>query len=126
MTSAPKGPKPPPTLTSRPSTPSAPIGQPELQYAPCWACTMPSDLAHPLVLKSFHNRYGKRITKSMLIFFISFHIPCNLVFKEYNENDYVDGKLDQTDLMVEYLKLCENYLVPRRMIQSHVHKMLGD
>ncbi|KAL4644751.1 hypothetical protein ACB092_02G187100 [Castanea dentata] len=36
------------------------------------------------------------------------------------------GKLDQTDLLVEYLKLCERYPVPWRMIRAHVHKMLGD
>ncbi|KAK4260114.1 hypothetical protein QN277_003271 [Acacia crassicarpa] len=38
----------------------------------------------------------------------------------------VDGKLDQADLLVEYLKLCEKYPVPWRMIRSHVHKLLGD
>ncbi|XP_027078714.1 uncharacterized protein [Coffea arabica] len=38
----------------------------------------------------------------------------------------VDGKLDQADLLVEYLKFCESYPVPWRMIRSHVHKMLGD
>lgn len=37
-----------------------------------------------------------------------------------------DGKLDQADLLVEYLKLCEKYPVPWRMIRAHVHKMLGD
>ncbi|KAF8406284.1 hypothetical protein HHK36_008369 [Tetracentron sinense] len=37
-----------------------------------------------------------------------------------------DGKLDQADLVVEYLKLCERYPVPWRMIRSHVHKMLGE
>ncbi|KAE8721561.1 tRNA-dihydrouridine(16/17) synthase [Hibiscus syriacus] len=42
-----------------------------------------------------------------------------------NENEYVDGKVDQADLVVEYLKLCEKYPVPWRMIRSHVHKMLG-
>ncbi|KAK4584725.1 hypothetical protein RGQ29_022430 [Quercus rubra] len=36
------------------------------------------------------------------------------------------GKLDQTDLLVEYLKLCERYPVPWRMIRAHVHRMLGD
>ncbi|KAL4568746.1 hypothetical protein LXL04_024361 [Taraxacum kok-saghyz] len=35
-------------------------------------------------------------------------------------------KLDQGELVVEYLKLCEKYPVPWRMIRSHVHKMLGD
>ncbi|KAF3439000.1 hypothetical protein FNV43_RR17275 [Rhamnella rubrinervis] len=35
-------------------------------------------------------------------------------------------KLDQADLLVEYLKLCEQYPAPWRMIRAHVHKMLGD
>ncbi|KAF8049137.1 hypothetical protein N665_2285s0004 [Sinapis alba] len=39
---------------------------------------------------------------------------------------YVDGGLDQGDIVVEYLKLCEKHPVPWRMIRSHVHKMLGD
>ncbi|KAB2036779.1 hypothetical protein ES319_D03G026000v1 [Gossypium barbadense] len=43
-----------------------------------------------------------------------------------NEKDSIDGKLDQADLVVQYLKLCEKYPVPWRMIRSHVHKMLGD
>ncbi|KAK6924021.1 DUS-like, FMN-binding domain [Dillenia turbinata] len=37
-----------------------------------------------------------------------------------------DGKLDQAELLVEYLKLCEQYPVPWRMIRAHVHKMLGE
>lgn len=37
-----------------------------------------------------------------------------------------DGKLDQAELVVDYLKLCEKYPVPWRMIRSHVHKMLGE
>ncbi|XP_059282348.1 uncharacterized protein LOC132036125 isoform X2 [Lycium ferocissimum] len=37
-----------------------------------------------------------------------------------------DGKLDQAELLVDYLKLCEKYPVPWRMIRSHVHKMLGE
>jgi tRNA-dihydrouridine synthase 1 len=37
-----------------------------------------------------------------------------------------DSGLDQADLVIEYLKLCEQYPVPWRMIRSHVHKMLGD
>ncbi|KAK9109282.1 hypothetical protein Sjap_017342 [Stephania japonica] len=37
-----------------------------------------------------------------------------------------EGGLNQADLVVEYLKLCEKYPVPWRMIRSHVHKMLGD
>ncbi|GAV87857.1 Dus domain-containing protein [Cephalotus follicularis] len=42
--------------------------------------------------------------------------------EESNKN----GILDQADLLVEYLKLCERYPVPWRMIRSHVHKMLKD
>ncbi|KFK28415.1 hypothetical protein AALP_AA8G511800 [Arabis alpina] len=42
------------------------------------------------------------------------------------EEEFVDGGLDQGDLVVEYLKLCEKHPVPWRMIRSHVHKMLGD
>ncbi|KAI3503063.1 hypothetical protein L1887_31498 [Cichorium endivia] len=34
--------------------------------------------------------------------------------------------VDQGELVVEYLKLCEKYPVPWRMIISHVHKMLGE
>ncbi|KAI3473526.1 hypothetical protein Pfo_030921 [Paulownia fortunei] len=37
-----------------------------------------------------------------------------------------DGKLDQAELLVEYLKFCEKYPVPWRMIRSHVHKLLGE
>ncbi|RCV23174.1 hypothetical protein SETIT_4G277800v2 [Setaria italica] len=37
-----------------------------------------------------------------------------------------DSGLDQADLVIEYLKLCEQYPVPWRMVRSHVHKMLGD
>ncbi|XP_047310774.1 tRNA-dihydrouridine(16/17) synthase [NAD(P)(+)]-like [Impatiens glandulifera] len=47
-----------------------------------------------------------------------------------NEEDdgglYKDGGLDQCDLLVEYLKLCEEYPVPWIMILSHVHNMVGD
>ncbi|KAL5556940.1 hypothetical protein UlMin_039176 [Ulmus minor] len=43
-----------------------------------------------------------------------------------SEGNCKDGKLDQADLLVEYLKLCEQYPVPWRMIRSHMHKMLGD
>ncbi|XP_059623922.1 uncharacterized protein LOC132266921 [Cornus florida] len=43
-----------------------------------------------------------------------------------SEESNEDGILDQADLLVEYLKLCEKYPVPWRMIRSHVHKMLGD
>lgn len=42
------------------------------------------------------------------------------------EESLRDGKLDQTDIFVEYLKLCERYPVPWRMIRAHTHKMLGD
>ncbi|XP_006280438.2 tRNA-dihydrouridine(16/17) synthase [NAD(P)(+)]-like [Capsella rubella] len=42
------------------------------------------------------------------------------------EEGFVDGGLDQGDLVVEYLKLCEKHPVPWRMIRSHVHKMLGE
>uniref|UniRef100_UPI001CB94AC4 tRNA-dihydrouridine(16/17) synthase [NAD(P)(+)]-like n=1 Tax=Erigeron canadensis TaxID=72917 RepID=UPI001CB94AC4 len=35
-------------------------------------------------------------------------------------------KLDQADLVIEYLKLCEKYPVPWRMIRAHVHKLLGE
>ncbi|XP_073279042.1 tRNA-dihydrouridine(16/17) synthase [NAD(P)(+)]-like [Primulina huaijiensis] len=37
-----------------------------------------------------------------------------------------DLKLDQGELVVEYLKLCERYPVSWGIIISHVHKMLGD
>ncbi|PKA60726.1 tRNA-dihydrouridine(47) synthase [NAD(P)(+)]-like [Apostasia shenzhenica] len=37
-----------------------------------------------------------------------------------------DGGLDQAALVEEYLRLCEQYPVPWRMVRSHVHKMLGD
>ncbi|ONK79897.1 tRNA-dihydrouridine(16/17) synthase [NAD(P)(+)]-like [Asparagus officinalis] len=37
-----------------------------------------------------------------------------------------EGLLNQADLVEEYLKLCEQYPVPWRMIRSHVHKMLGN
>ncbi|QHO19317.1 hypothetical protein HN51_061944 [Arachis hypogaea] len=43
-----------------------------------------------------------------------------------SEGAGVEGNLDQADLLVEYLKLCEKYPVPWRMIRSHVHKLLGD
>lgn len=45
---------------------------------------------------------------------------------EWKEENTRDGNLDQGDLLVEYLKLCEKYPVPWRMIRSHVHKLLGD
>ncbi|WOK92899.1 tRNA-dihydrouridine(16/17) synthase [Canna indica] len=50
-----------------------------------------------------------------------------MAFSEYSANEVEnDEGLDQADLVVEYLKLCEQYPVPWRMIRSHVHKMLGD
>lgn len=42
------------------------------------------------------------------------------------KENYKDGDLDQADLLVEYLQLCEKYPVPWRIIQSHVHKLLGE
>lgn len=46
---------------------------------------------------------------------------------EWNQKDNdVDGGLDQSDLALEYLKLCEQHPIPWRMIRSHLHKMLGD
>lgn len=45
---------------------------------------------------------------------------------EGQEENTRDGNLDQADLLVDYLKLCEKYPVPWRMIRSHVHKLLGD
>lgn len=42
------------------------------------------------------------------------------------QNGDLNGNLDQGELVVEYLKLCEKYPVPWRMIRSHVHKMLGE
>ncbi|KVH92508.1 Aldolase-type TIM barrel, partial [Cynara cardunculus var. scolymus] len=42
------------------------------------------------------------------------------------EDGNQDSKLDQAGLVVEYLKLCEKYPVPWRMIRAHVHKMLGE
>ncbi|XP_062234174.1 uncharacterized protein LOC133931339 [Phragmites australis] len=48
--------------------------------------------------------------------------------KEWKEDGDENGDcgLDQADLVIEYLKLCEQYPVPWRMVRSHVHKMLGD
>eukprot|EP00262_Sarcandra_glabra_P021716 TRINITY_DN9295_c0_g1_i1.p1 TRINITY_DN9295_c0_g1~~TRINITY_DN9295_c0_g1_i1.p1 ORF type:complete len:447 (+),score=56.95 TRINITY_DN9295_c0_g1_i1:124-1464(+) len=43
-----------------------------------------------------------------------------------DEESNVDGGLDQADLVIEYLKMCERYPVPWRMIRSHMHKMLGE
>ncbi|XP_071710580.1 uncharacterized protein [Rutidosis leptorrhynchoides] len=53
------------------------------------------------------------------------------LFAGFRTGDWVsdgdqDGKLDQADLVVEYLKLCEKNPVPWRMIRAHVHKMLGE
>ncbi|CAI9758825.1 unnamed protein product [Fraxinus pennsylvanica] len=56
------------------------------------------------------------------------------LFAGYRTAEWVSGseeinkerKLDQADLLVEYLKFCEKYPVPWRMIRSHVHKLLGE
>ncbi|KAL7090071.1 hypothetical protein ACP275_12G017300 [Erythranthe tilingii] len=37
-----------------------------------------------------------------------------------------EGDLDQAELAVEYLRMCEKYPVPWRMVRSHVHKLLGE
>ncbi|XP_076956134.1 uncharacterized protein LOC143631177 [Bidens hawaiensis] len=42
------------------------------------------------------------------------------------EEGVQDAQLDQADLVVEYLKLCEKYPVPWRMIRDHVDRMLGE
>ncbi|KAG1360632.1 putative tRNA-dihydrouridine(16/17) synthase [NAD(P)(+)]-like [Cocos nucifera] len=49
-----------------------------------------------------------------------------LEWREDDGESMNDLGLDQAELVVEYLKLCEQYPVPWRMIRSHVHKMLGD
>lgn len=43
-----------------------------------------------------------------------------------SEESHRGVELDQTDIFIEYLKMCEKYPVPWRMIRSHTHKMLGD
>lgn len=43
-----------------------------------------------------------------------------------SEDGNQNGKLDQAELALEYLKLCEKYPVPWRMIRAHLHKMLGE
>ncbi|KAJ4963159.1 hypothetical protein NE237_023098 [Protea cynaroides] len=45
---------------------------------------------------------------------------------EGNDDTKLDAGLDQADLLIEYLKLCERYPVPWRIIRSHVHKLLGE
>lgn len=48
-------------------------------------------------------------------------------WKNESDNDsFKDSGLNQADLVEEYLRLCEQYPVPWRMVRSHVHKMLGD
>ncbi|KAG5590317.1 hypothetical protein H5410_040831 [Solanum commersonii] len=37
-----------------------------------------------------------------------------------------DDKLDMAELLIEYLRFCERYPVPWRIICSHVHKLLGE
>ncbi|GFP78942.1 tRNA-dihydrouridine(16/17) synthase [NAD(P)(+)]-like [Phtheirospermum japonicum] len=56
------------------------------------------------------------------------------LFAGYRTTEWVSGEeeicreggLDQAELLVEYLKFCEMYPVPWRMIRSHVHKLLGE
>ncbi|XP_074304981.1 uncharacterized protein LOC141639898 [Silene latifolia] len=43
-----------------------------------------------------------------------------------SEANFIKGKLDQAELLTEYLKFCEKYPVPWRMVCAHVHKMLGE
>lgn len=43
-----------------------------------------------------------------------------------SEDGNQNSKLDQAELALEYLKLCEKYPVPWRMIRAHLHKMLGE
>ncbi|KMT09750.1 hypothetical protein BVRB_6g127310 isoform B [Beta vulgaris subsp. vulgaris] len=45
---------------------------------------------------------------------------------EEGEKNCKDGNIDQAELLVEYLKLCEKYPVPWRIVRAHVHKMLGE
>ncbi|GMH24078.1 hypothetical protein Nepgr_025921 [Nepenthes gracilis] len=45
---------------------------------------------------------------------------------EKGKENSSDGNLDQADLLVEYLKFCERFPVPWRMVRAHVHKMLGE
>ncbi|KAJ8432955.1 hypothetical protein Cgig2_032787 [Carnegiea gigantea] len=51
---------------------------------------------------------------------------CTAEWAGEGEDGTKDGNLDQAELLVEYLKLCEKYPVPWRMIRAHVHKMLGE
>ncbi|KAH9602121.1 hypothetical protein KSS87_002249 [Heliosperma pusillum] len=56
------------------------------------------------------------------------------LFAGFRTNEWVDesdansinGKLDQAELLTEYLKFCEKHPVPWRMVRAHVHKMLGE
>ncbi|CAA0829155.1 FMN-linked oxidoreductases superfamily protein [Striga hermonthica] len=54
------------------------------------------------------------------------------LFAGYQTGEWVSGEgfknggLDGADLAVEYLRFCEEYPVPWRMVRSHVHKMLGE
>lgn len=47
-------------------------------------------------------------------------------WKDERGSSYDKCRLDQADLADEYLKMCEQYPVPWRMVRSHVHKMLGE
>jgi tRNA-dihydrouridine synthase 1 len=42
---------------------------------------------------------------------------------EWREDGDEEGYVDQAVLAMEYLRLCEKYPVPWRMIRSHVHKL---
>ncbi|CAK9133737.1 unnamed protein product [Ilex paraguariensis] len=48
------------------------------------------------------------------------------LFAGFRTAEWEDGKLDQADLLVEHLNLCEKYPVPWRIIRGHVHKLLGE
>ncbi|GJW25857.1 4-hydroxy-3-methylbut-2-enyl diphosphate reductase, chloroplastic-like protein, partial [Tanacetum coccineum] len=50
----------------------------------------------------------------------------NLALFATFRSDIQNETIDQSDLVVKYLKLCEKYDVPWRMIRSHVHKTLGE
>ncbi|KAD4888195.1 hypothetical protein E3N88_20268 [Mikania micrantha] len=54
------------------------------------------------------------------------NVPVTVDWVYDGEDGIEDGKLDQADLVIEYLKLCEKYPVPWRMIRAHLHKMLGE
>ncbi|KAK8966502.1 hypothetical protein KSP40_PGU014403 [Platanthera guangdongensis] len=51
---------------------------------------------------------------------------CTAEWKDESGSSYKRCRFDQADLADEYLKMCEQYPVPWRMVRSHVHKMLGE